>query len=361
MQDSYKKAKLILKDGSTFEGFSFGFEQSASGEVVFNTGMTGYVESLTDPSYKGQIITFTYPMIGNYGVPASEFDEFGIEKFYESEKIHASGLIISDYSEHFSHNDAIKNLSQWLIEHKTPALFGIDTRALTKRLREKGVILGKIIFDNEEIRFSNPNLKNLVAEVSIDKRSVYEPKKINKSTKTVLLVDCGVKNNIIRIFLSRGVRVVRVPWDYDFSKEEYDGLFISNGPGNPKKCKTTIRNIAEAQKNTKPMFGICLGSQLMALASGADTYKLKYGHRGFNQSCIDRDGRCFITSQNHGFAVKENTLSNSWRWKFKNVNDGTNEGVEHKSKPFFAVQFHPEASAGPMDTEFLFDEFIKKL
>ncbi len=375
-----KKAVLILSDGTKFSGKSFGFHNSASGEVVFNTGMVGYPETLSDPSYKGQILTFTYPLIGNYGIPSSVSDEHGIKKFFESDSIHASGLIVSDYSHEYSHASAVKSLSEWLIEHKVPAILGVDTRALTKKLREKGVMLGKIII-GKDIPIKNPNKENQVAKVSTDSVIEYFPHRFSNEVaplsatasrgttsrvaheqKSIVLVDCGVKNNIIRSFLNRGVSIRRVPWDYDFTKEDYDGLFISNGPGDPKKCKKTIKNIKKALKKNKPIFGICLGSQLIALAAGADTYKLKYGHRSHNQPCIDAStGKCYITSQNHGYAVDEDTLPNSWETWFGNANDGTNEGIRHKKKPFFAVQFHPEAMPGPTDTEFLFDKFIKEL
>ncbi len=356
-----KEATLILNDGTKFHGKSFGFHQSASGEVVFNTGMVGYPETLSDPSYKGQILVLTYPLIGNYGVPSDERDEHGIKKFFESDDVHISGLIISDYSHEYSHSSAVKSLGEWLREHKVPAIYGVDTRALTKKLREQGVMLGQIQTNTTPLKLRRVK-ENQVAKVSAKEVVEYKPKLSSRSTKSVLLVDCGVKNNIIRSFLNRGVSVKRVPWDYDFTKEDYDGLFISNGPGDPKQCKATIKHLKKAISQKKPIFGICLGSQLLALAAGADTYKLKYGHRAHNQPCIERDsGRCYITSQNHGYAVDEKTLPRNFEWWFKNANDGTNEGVRHKTKPFFAVQFHPEATSGPTDTEFLFDDFIKLL
>jgi len=345
-------SQLILEDGSSFSGTSFGFESSVSGEVVFNTAMTGYPESLTDPSYKGQILVLTYPLIGNYGVPDSGIEN-GMLRFFESEKIHISGLIISEYSFENSHWNAIKSLDDWLKEQKIPAIFGLDTRALTKKLREKGVMSGKIINGNQDIEFENSNLRNLVAEVSTDKVMTYGNGKYK-----IVLVDCGVKNNIIRRLLMRDTTVIRVPWDYDFSAIEYDGLFISNGPGDPKKCEETIRHLKTALKDEKPIFGICLGNQLLALASGADTYKLKYGHRSLNQPVLQvGTKRCFITSQNHGFATDSSTIGEDWDEFFINVNDGTNEGIIHKTKPFFSTQFHPEASSGPTDTDFLFDKF----
>lgn len=350
-----KKTRLILEDGTSYEGYSFGSKQSTSGEVVFNTGMVGYPESLTDPSYKGQILILTYPLIGNYGVPKNDFDKHGIDKNFESDKIHVSGLIISDYSKEQSHWKCEKSLSKWMEEEGVPGIYGIDTRALTKKIREKGVMLGKIVVD-KDVKLYDPNQKNLVSTVSCPKKIVYNHGKKLK----ILLVDCGVKNHIIWNFVKRDVTVIRVPWDHNFLDEDYDGLFISNGPGDPKMCKETIANIKQALKKKKPVWGICLGNQLLALASGADTYKLKYGHRAQNQPCIDvGTNRCYITSQNHGFAVDEKKLKKDWKPWFRNANDGTNEGIRHKTKPFFSVQFHPEAMPGPKDTEFLFDKFLE--
>ena len=350
-----KQAKLTLEDGTVFMGKSFGSEKSVAGEVVFYTAMTGYPESLTDPSYTGQILVSTYPMIGNYGVPFNK-KENGIHKYYESHKLHISGLIISDYSFEFSHWNAEKSLSDWLKEYEVPGLFDIDTRALTKILREKGSMLGKIEFE-EEIDFYDPNKENLVAVASCTEREVY-----GDGEHKVVLVDCGVKNNIIRCLLKRGATVIRVPWDYDYTKEDFDGLFISNGPGDPANCDETVEYIKNVIGVEKPIMGICLGNQLLARAAGAETYKLKFGHRSHNQPVLlEGTNKCYITSQNHGFAVATETLSDDWEPLFTNVNDGTNEGIRHKTKPFFSTQFHPEASSGPVDTEFLFDEFIKNI
>jgi carbamoyl-phosphate synthase small subunit len=345
--------KLILEDGSVFKGKSFGAQKSIAGEVVFNTAMTGYPESLTDPSYKGQILVATYPLIGNYGVPGSS-KENNMLKHYESDKIQISALIISDYSKEFSHWNAKKSLHQWMIENKVPGLYGIDTRQLTKILREKGSMLGKIVFNDDDIDFYNPNEENLVKQVSIKEKQVY-----GKGKNKIILVDCGVKNNIIRNLLLRDTTVIRVPWDYDYLNDDYDGIFISNGPGDPEKCDIPIKNIKTAFKKDKPIFGICLGNQIMALASGAETYKLKYGHRSHNQPVLKvGTDKAYITSQNHGYAVDNNTLNKDWEALFVNLNDDTNEGFNHKSKPFFSTQFHPEASGGPTDTDFLFDDFI---
>ena len=348
-----KKAHLILEDGTKLEGFSFGFEKSISGELVFNTAMTGYPESLTDPSYKGQILVATYPLIGNYGVPSKKSQNNMLE-FYESDKIQVSALVISEYSQNFNHWNANESLNNLMIENKIPGIYGIDTRMLTRILREKGSMLGKIIIDNIDINFYNPNKDNLVDLVSIKDVQTYG----NGDIK-ILLIDCGVKNNIIRHLVSRNVTVIRVPWNYDISKIDYDGLFISNGPGNPETCNITIQNLEMAFKNDEPIFGICLGHQLMALAEGAKTYKLKYGHRSHNQPVLKTGtNKAYITSQNHGFAVDDKTIDKNWKSLFINLNDNTNEGLKHKTKPFFSTQFHPEASGGPTDTEFLFDEFI---
>ena len=348
--------KLWLEDGTEVIGKSFGYEGSIGGEVVFNTAMTGYPESLTDPSYKGQILVLTYPLVGNYGVPNKSMHDHLLQ-FFESSSLHISGLVISDYSDNFSHWNAEKSLGDWLKEHKIPGIYGVDTRFLTKILREKGSMLGKLIFNNKDVDIYDPNLENLVDMVSTKKKEIYGSGKYK-----ILLVDCGVKFNIIRKLLEKDTTIIRVPWDYDFLNEDYDGLFISNGPGDPKKCEVTIRNLKKAMENNVPIFGICLGNQLLALASGSDTYKLKYGHRSHNQPVLRvGSNRAYITSQNHGFAIDNSTLIKEWEPLFLNLNDDTNEGMIHKSKPFFSTQFHPEASGGPTDTAFLFDIFINKI
>jgi carbamoyl-phosphate synthase small subunit len=345
--------KLILEDGKVFSGFSFGHEKSVSGEVVFNTAMTGYPESLTDPSYKGQILTLTYPIIGNYGVPGNLMED-SMYKFFESYALHISGLIVSDYTDEYSHWNASKSLGDWLREFEVPGIYGIDTRELTKILREEGTMLGKIIVNDHDIPLYDPNNVNLVEQVSIREKKVF-----GKGKYQILLIDCGVKYNIIRNLLQRDTTVTLVPWDYDFSTEKYDGLFISNGPGDPKQCGVTIAHLSKALRQNTPIYGICLGNQLLALAAGANTYKLKYGHRSHNQPVLLKDtNKAYITSQNHGFAIDNDTLPDDWEPLFLNLNDQTNEGMKHKSKPFFSTQFHPEASSGPKDTEFLFDQFI---
>jgi carbamoyl-phosphate synthase small subunit len=351
-----KKVKLILEDGTEFSGKSFGSEKSVAGEVVFYTAMVGYPESLTDPSYTGQILVSTFPMIGNYGVPIDSKTE-DIHDFFESDKIHVSGLIVSDYSFEYSHWNAKQSLGDWFKANNIPGLYDIDTRALTKILREKGSMLGKIEFEEEPIPFYDPNDKNLVAEVSIDAPVTY-----GNGEYKVLLVDCGTKNNIVRCLTKRGVSVKRVPWDYDFSNEEYDGLFISNGPGDPATCDITVKHLSKAILKDKPIMGICLGNQLLARAAGAETFKLKFGHRSHNQPVLlNNTNRCFITSQNHGYAIDNDSIPEDWEALFINVNDNTNEGIRHKTKPFFSTQFHPEASSGPVDTEFLFDDFIENI
>lgn len=345
--------KLYLKDGSVIEGESFGApipaRSQVHGEVVFNTGMTGYVESLTDPSYAGQILVCTYPLIGNYGVPD--------KSSWESGKIQISGLVVANYSEHYSHHDARRSLGAWLREHGVPAMTGVDTRALTKKLREHGVMLGQMTEGKPAKAFSDPNTQNLVAMVSPKKKRVYGSGPIR-----IVLVDCGAKENIVRSLTRPETTVIRVPWDYDFTKEDYRALAISNGPGDPTQCTATIEHIRAAMRDKKPIVGVCLGNQLLALAAGAKTYKLKYGHRGQNQPCVDAEtGRCYITSQNHGFAVDVKSLPSGWKEWFTNANDGSNEGLLHASHLWRSVQFHPEASPGPTDTRWIFDEFITSL
>jgi len=356
MSNVKKSVKLVLEDGTIFEGFSFGSNKSVNGEVVFNTGMVGYPETLTDPSYKGQILVMTYPLIGNYGIPGDE-KENDLYKNFESNEIQVQGLVVSDLSSDYSHWSAKKSLSQWFKENDIPGIYGVDTRMLTKNLREKGTQLGKIIYGDEKIKFEDPNERNLVSEVSINEVIEYK-----KSKKKIAVIDCGVKNNVIRAFLKRDISVIRYPWDYDFTKDKVNGVLISNGPGDPKKCEATIENIKKAISMNIPILGICLGSQILGLAAGADTYKLKYGHRGQNQPCVEvGTKRCYITSQNHGYVVDAKTLPEDWREWFYNNNDETNEGIHHISKPFFGSQFHPEASPGPDDTEFIFDMFVRAI
>ena len=353
-----RTVQLLLDDGSVFHGKSFGYEKATAGEVVFNTAMTGYPESLTDPSYSGQLMVLTYPLVGNYGVPPRTFEANGLATFMESEKIHAEAIIVSDYSFEYSHWNAVESLGSWLKDEKVAGIYGIDTRELTKLLREKGSMKGKIVFDAaDEIDFVDPNLINQVDIVSCKEVITY-----GNGSKKVVLVDCGVKHNIIRCLLKRDVTVIRVPWNYDFTNMEYDGLFISNGPGDPDTCEAPVINIRKAMERNTPICGICMGNQLLAKAGGASIYKLKYGHRSHNQPVrMVGTERCFITSQNHGYAVDNSTLGSDWEPLFINMNDGTNEGIKHKTKPYFSAQFHPEACSGPTDTEFLFDKFVELL
>ena len=350
-----KKAKLLLGNGRTMEGWSFGYDGPATGEVVFSTSMVGYPESLTDPSFEGQILCVSYPLVGNYGIPDMAVGPDGLALRAESERIHVRGLVIADYSENYSHWDAVESLGDWLKREKVPGISGIDTRALTRMIREEGVMPGEIVIEGEVA--AAPVTDHPVSIVSCKEVLHY-----GKGLKRVVLVDCGVKHNILRCLIERDIEVVRVPWDYDFTGMDYDGLFLSNGPGDPAVCTETIDHLRKALQGDRPVFGVCLGSQLMALAAGAKTFKLPYGHRSHNQP-VRRVGtdRCYITSQNHGYAVDPATLPEGWEPFFVNLNDGTNEGIRHLSKPFFATQFHPEASGGPVDTEFLFDDFISLL
>jgi carbamoyl-phosphate synthase small subunit len=355
------RIRLVLADGTQFSGESFGAPGAVSGEVVFNTGMVGYPESLTDPSYRGQILVMTYPLAGNYGVPG-DLRADGMRVYFESPRIQVSGLVVAEHSAEYSHWNAVKSLSGWLSEEGIPGISGIDTRALTRILRERGTAPGKIVPDDgdpagTDIPFDDPNTRNLAAEVSVKEPVLYE-----RGGRRVVLVDCGTKNNIIRSFLKRDITVLRVPWDYPFDREKADGFVLSNGPGDPKMCGETVAAAKNLLGRDRPVLGICLGSQIMALAAGADTYKLKYGHRSQNQPCLESGTRrCHITSQNHGFAVDTGTLPQDWREWFVNSNDGTNEGIVHISKPFFGVQFHPEAAPGPDDTDFIFDMFVRAL
>lgn len=346
------KGSLVLEDGTVFEGVSFGCPRSSTGEVVFNTGMVGYPESLTDPSYRGQILAFTYPMIGNYGVPKDRKSN-GISTVFESGSIHVSGVVVSDYSKNCSHWNAAMSFGEWLNGNRIPALEGIDTRALTKRLRESGTMNGSIIIGKGGMERS----RNPIEEVSTEKPVVY-----GRGKKRIALIDCGVKNSILHSLISRDVSVIRVPWDYDIFSLDFDGLLVSNGPGDPKRAHAAIENTKKAIELDIPTFGICLGNQIMAIAAGGDTYKMKYGHRSQNQPCLlEGTKRCYITSQNHGYAASLDGAGNEWKTLFTNLNDGTNEGIVHRTGRFFSVQFHPEANPGPTDTSFMFDRFLGML
>jgi carbamoyl-phosphate synthase small subunit len=367
-----KKAALVLEDGTFFVGKGFGASTKLTGEVVFSTSMVGYPEALTDPSYKGQILALTYPLIGNYGVPPNDLN-LGVPIYFESDRIQTSGLIIHELCTEPYHWASSRTLDKWLQDENIPGISGVDTRRLTKKLRTHGVMLGiiKVCNEGEELNLENllkeakhipdPNSTDLVKEVSVKDPVHYKV----EGNHTVVLIDCGVKNNIIRNLLKRGISVIRVPYDYsakDILAYHPNGVFLSNGPGDPKKCVKTIESVREIVEQV-PLMGICLGAQILALSQGGDTYKLKFGHRSQNQPALDlNNNRCYITTQNHGYAIDTECFCRiplePW---FVNANDKTIEGVKHKSKPVFAVQWHPEASPGPYDTEFLFDIFAKNM
>lgn len=396
---------LELQDGYVCHGQSFGAHKSIAGELVFQTGMVGYPESITDPSYRGQILVITFPLVGNYGVPSrGERDKLltDLPAYFEAEEIHIAGLVVASYSgEDYSHHLAASSLGKWLKEQGVPAITGVDTRALTKRIREEGSMLGRLLLrkspatrltngevdtksltngtvaedwreEYEETPWVDPNVENLVAEVSIKAPKIYSPEKSTAlhhpsgRPVRVVCVDVGLKYNQLRCLVRRGVEVEVVPWDYDFRKlagKEYDGLFISNGPGDPAMMGATVKHIAAAMEEAAtPIFGICFGHQLLARAAGAETLKMKFGNRGHNIPCTSLlSGRCHITSQNHGYAVDAKTLPKDWEELFVNANDGSNEGIRHTSRPYFSVQFHPEHTPGPRDTEYLFDVFINTI
>ncbi|CAH1249022.1 CPS1 [Branchiostoma lanceolatum] len=353
-----RTASLILEDGTKVKGYSFGNERSMAGEVVFNTGLVGYPEALTDPSYCGQILTLTYPIVGNYGVPDTALrDEMGLMKYVESDRIHVAGLLVQDYSHHHSHWNSVKSLSQWLKDEGVPALYGIDTRMLTKLIRDRGTVLGKIEFEGDPIEFVDPNLRNLMAEVSTKEVQIFG----KGNPVKIVVVDCGVKHNMIRNLVKRGAEVHLVPWNHNIQDESYDGLFVSNGPGDPELATEAIENMRQIlqEERPEPIFGICMGNQLTSLAAGAKSYKLPLGNRGHNQPVLNLlNNQAFITSQNHGFAIDNETLPPGWKPMFINANDLTNEGIMHETRPIFTAQFHPEARGGPTDTEFLFDIFM---
>ncbi|KAL8830680.1 MAG: hypothetical protein Q9170_005633 [Blastenia crenularia] len=398
--------QLELEDGSTHQGYSFGAKRSIAGELVFQTGMVGYPESITDPSYRGQILVVTFPLVGNYGVPPRAARDAVIEElpaYFESSRIHVAGLVVASYSgEDYSHHLASSSLGTWLKEQGVPAMYGVDTRALTKKIREKGSMLGKLKIQSEHaingsingrsdqadqsqnpfinggqstfetVDWFDPNTINLVADVSVRKPHLYSPRQATAlfhpsgRPLRVICVDVGLKYNQLRCLITRGVEVLAVPWDHDFTKlagQDYDGLFISNGPGDPAMLKTTVTNLAIAlEKNKTPIFAICLGHQLLARAAGARTMKMKFGNRGHNIPCTNSlTGNCYITSQNHGYAVDKISLPTGWEELFVNSNDESNEGIRHASRPYFSVQFHPESTPGPRDTEFLFDVFIQSM
>jgi carbamoyl-phosphate synthase small subunit len=358
----------MLEDGYVFEGVGFGYPSEITGEVVFNTGMVGYTEALTDPSYRGQILCLTYPLIGNYGVPSFQMkDEYGLPKFFESDRIQAKALIIHDLSEVASHWSCVKTLDQWMYEEKIPGICGIDTRQLTKKLRVDGVMTGALAvsegsIDESRLKKALAGARyegfNFMSEVSTIKAQEYG----DRNKDCIALLDTGTKYSIIRNIMRTGYRVVRLPWDTTYEQLMVfnpKGVVISNGPGDPKVCVSTVKTAAKLIMTSTPTLGICLGNQILALAGGANTYKLKFGHRGQNKPCIDmRNSQVYVTSQNHGYGIDQKSLMNTgFKVWFSNADDDTVEGIEHKSKPIIAVQFHPEASPGPYDCMFVFDRF----
>ena len=358
-----KDVTLVLQDGTTFQGKSFGYEKAVTGEVVFNTAMMGYPESLTDPSYAGQMMVLTYPLVGNYGVPPFTVEDNGLATFMESDKIYAKALIVSDYSEQYSHWNACESLSDWLKREQVPGVTGIDTRQLTKVLREHGVMMGRLVFEEQEEQ-EEPDTQDYGAINWVERVSCKDIIRYNEGAgHKVVLVDCGVKQNIIRCLIRRGCEVIRVPWNYDYTGMEFDGLFLANGPGDPDRCVAAVDILKKQMSlSRKPICGICMGNQLLGKAAGATIYKLKYGHRSHNQPVQEvGTNRCYVTSQNHGYAVDTATLGQDWRELFVNMNDGSNEGIRHQTNPWFSSQFHPEACSGPVDTEFMFDRFIEAL
>lgn len=347
----HSTAQLILKSGEVFYGkIPVNQDHISFGEVVFNTGMVGYVEALTDPSYAGQILVFTYPLIGNYGVANAST--------WESQKIHVKGVVVSELSSFYSNHTSERSIADWLSDQHIPYLTGVDTRALTKCIRTKGVVPGAIApLHLTPKEFEDFDHIDWVKEVSIK-----EPEYYGSGDKLVIVVDCGMKENILRCLQQFPIRIKRVPYNYDYTQEAFDGVFISNGPGDPMRCQETIAILQKALAQHKPTFGICLGTQLMALAVGAKTYKLPFGHRSHNQPCLHTTtDLCYLTSQNHGYAIDEASLPTDWRVSFRNLNDQSVAGIEHKTLPFFSVQFHPEAASGPEDTRWLFQQFYDLL
>lgn len=354
---------LLLEDGSEMKGNCFGAARPVTGEVVFNTGMTGYVETLTDPSYKGQILVTTYPLVGNYGVPLSRAPG-SLDRPFESGQIQVQGLIVQSYVDSYSHHGAERSLGEWLRDEGITAITGVDTRSLTRRLREHGTMKGWLLPDSMTRESGQAEaLEVEMAEEVFYTVSPSETIRYEGGNLEILVVDVGIKDNIVRSLLSRGVSVIRAPWHVELAPlaAEADGIIIGNGPGDPKDLVSLIGQIRHLLEDyNKPIFGICLGNQILALAAGGDTYKLPYGHRSVNQPVQDLlTRRCFITSQNHGYAVSDDALPADWEPWFVNINDGTNEGIRSRIKPYFSVQFHPEASPGPTDTRFLFEDFLR--
>lgn len=353
-----RKASLQLRDGATFDGYLFGAETPSAGEVVFNTGMVGYPEAITDPSYYGQILVLTYPLIGNYGVPSDECDAYGIPRHFESDRVQVRGLVTANYHGKYHHWNASRSLGDWLAADNVPGIHGIDTRALTRHLRERGTELGRIVIqDMPEPEWFDPSQENVVEHVSRT-----QPVSFGEGDVHIAVVDCGVKNNILRCLLKRNARVTVVPWDYDLENLDYDGLLLSNGPGDPEQSKQVAERVSHLLDDSRPIFGICLGCQVLGMAAGGKTFKLPFGHRGQNQPVTEiSSSRWAITSQNHGYAVDGKTIADGWEVWFTNGNDRTLEGLRLRGGPHRAVQFHPEAVCGPVDTGYLFDVFLDEV
>ena len=368
---SRKSGILILEDGSIFRGQGFGAQTEVVGEVVFNTSMAGYPELLTDPSYQEQIVVMTYPILGSYGVPSHSIrDDWGVPLHYESDSIKVKGFLVHSLSRP-SHWSNRESLDDWLQKEKVPGIFGLDTRALTQRLRNKGTMLGIVKVSDSPINerslvanlssLPDPNKQNLWERVSVKEPLFYR----GTRQSTIVVVDCGAKLGIVRSLLARGNSVARVPYNYPIDRVlalNPRGIVISNGPGDPSLNIATIELTSDLLETELPMMGICLGAQILGLAAGGTTYKLKFGHRAVNHPCMDlATRRCFITTQNHGYTIDRDSLGHTnFTESFVNINDKTVEGIRHKRKPIIGIQWHPESSPGPYDTSFLFDRFIEE-
>ena len=349
---------LALEDGSLFHGEGYGARTAVTGEVVFNTSMTGYVEALTDPSYAGQILVLTYPLVGNYGVPTGS-----PEATFQSSRIQVQGLVTQHLSRHFSHHLASQSLEAWLAGEGLPILSGIDTRSLTQRLRERGTMQGWLYRSEMGLKKAQRAATAIDMSVGVFSRVAPEARSTHGDGElNVVLVDVGAKDGIVECLVRRGARVTRVPWHEDFLADarNADGVIIGNGPGDPQDLDAVVQRLRSLIAGfSGPIFGVFLGHQLLARAAGFETYKLRYGHRGSNQPVREvHSGRCYVTSQNHGYAVDQTRCPSDWEPWFVNLNDGTNEGIRMNGRPVFSVQFHPEGRPGPTDTEFLFDEFL---
>jgi carbamoyl-phosphate synthase small subunit len=373
-EKKYKKAALELSNGVRFEGRAIGANVSVSGEMVFNTGMLGYSEAMTDPSYLGQILVFSFCLIGNYGVPSSKGGDFFAAKGHESSSIKTQGIIVSDIYGGCHHHDNGVSLEEWMIENNVPGIAGIDTRYLVQMIREEGNLFGRIIpeaakkekinkfeflknFNDDE--FIDPSKYNLMPSVSTKEKQIFG----DGGKKKVAVIDCGAKLNISRMLAERGCEVHLLPWDTDFSKENVDGWLISNGPGDPQNTGDLVERVRkDVLLSGKPVLGICLGHQILSLASGANTRRLPHGHRSHNQPVFSLpEKHAYMSSQNHRYAVEKKSIQDGWELWFVNANDDSVEGLKHKTKPMMSVQFHPEASSGPNDTSWIMDKFVAAL